>query len=275
MKKGILLTVVLFQMTIVQAYSPFNKNGDNNMSQKTFFDNKEISNYDIGGDAKINALYNEVKGNSSYTNFEIDVPTTNSYFLNFWLCPARLSSNEYAVYNVLIDGLKIGCITPRKGDWQSISIDDNTSVVIQKGSHVLSITGVIPDIPSVEFVKLSAQRATSTISVNAYQKYKKDLVERSSNMSEKNGMALTAYSDSLSGIPKESPARSYWFLSVLIRQHIILFIKRSTFNRVRQLMSLQRKSTIFLMLLRSLAVSPLNLTHGKGKLSPIIQRHLV
>lgn len=211
MKKGILLTVVLFQMTIVQAYSPFNKNGDNNMSQKTFFDNKEISNYDIGGDAKINALYNEVKGNSSYTNFEIDVPTTNSYFLNFWLCPARLSSNEYAVYNVLIDGLKIGCITPRKGDWQSISIDDNTSVVIQKGSHVLSITGVIPDIPSVEFVKLSAQRATSTISVNAYQKYKKDLVERSSNMSEKNGMALTAYSDSLSGIPKESPARSYWF----------------------------------------------------------------
>ena len=119
----------------------------------------------------------EVIGTKSMTTFEIDVPESGSYYINFWLCPARLSDGLFSEYEVLANGSPIGKIRPTKDDWQAISLDGNQKVNLQRGTYSISVVGKIPDIPSVEHIRLSCDSEKARINDAAYQSYKQEAIE--------------------------------------------------------------------------------------------------
>lgn len=157
----------------------------------------------------IHSTYTTVKGDSTYTNFDIFVTAPDSYFLSFWMYPTKTIDNEFLTYKVLIDGVIVGYIFPHKGDWQSISVDGNKSVYITKGSHLLSVVSTAPEIPSVEYVKFSNRREDSYISERSYVEYKNAIKEKSETLAVKNAEDLIIYADSIKGLSNRNVSRIF------------------------------------------------------------------
>lgn len=77
---------------------------------------------------------------------------------------------------MLVNGEKLNDeIRPTKGDWQSITLSKGGEITLSSGLNKISIIGDIPDIPSVEHLKLSKRSSEATISSSAYDKYKDDI----------------------------------------------------------------------------------------------------
>lgn len=144
------------------------------------------SNPELGGDVVINKLTNEVKGNSSYSSFEVKVPASGNYYINFWLCPSKLSNGRFTEYDVLVNNSYAGKIKPSRSDWQAISLDGNKTIRLEEGNVTISVKGSVPDIPSVEFVRLSKDKEKAKISDAVYRKYKDEITEISKGQATEN-----------------------------------------------------------------------------------------
>ena len=144
------------------------------------------SNPKLGGDVVINKLTNEVKGNSSYSSFEVKVPASGNYYISFWLCPSKLSNGRFTEYDVLVNNSYAGKIKPSRSDWQAISLDGNKTIRLEEGNVTISVKGSVPDIPSVEFVRLSKDKEKAKISDAVYRKYKDEITEISKGQATEN-----------------------------------------------------------------------------------------
>lgn len=127
-----------------------------------------------------------VIGNCSYTNFEIEIQVTEKYHVCFWLCPSKHSDGSYTSYDILLDKKMVGKISPTHGDWQSIAMDGDISLPFDKGSHTLSVVGTIPDIPSVENVRLSTSQEQAAFDNSAYNSFKKGMTGKTELASKMN-----------------------------------------------------------------------------------------
>lgn len=125
----------------------------------------------LGGEATLIKIENEVSSNESYTNFELSVPVSGNYYVNFWLLPTQLANGSYSTFKVLVNGIYAGQIIPVKGNWQTIGLSDHRMVDLQQGVNVLSVVAEIPEVPEIEFVRLSKTAAKSQISSVAYDSY--------------------------------------------------------------------------------------------------------
>lgn len=150
------------------------------------------NNPSLGGDVVISSSTKEVIGNKSYTRFEINAPRSGSYYLNAWLMATKLNDGTYSSYDVLVNGAKIaGRLAPTRGDWQSIGLTTG-KVVLHAGVNTVSIVGTVPEIPEVEFIKLSA--SNTGISSAKYDNYIKGLKEQSvSNPMSETGISTMSF----------------------------------------------------------------------------------
>lgn len=153
-------------------------------------DTSEIKYYhmtsDLSKDVYINKLCKGVKGEESFSSFEIEVPKAGDYFINFWLCPARYSNGAYSAYYVRKGNTDIGRIVAKKGDWQSISLNGTKQIHLEKGIFTISIVGGLGDIPNVEFLRLSTNPEEAKIDAKAYEEYKREITRLSHLQAEDN-----------------------------------------------------------------------------------------
>ena len=147
-------------------------------SQKSLYTKCFNNDTQLGGEAAIKKMSYEVEGAKVFTSFELDVPSDGAYYLCFWLCPPLHRDATYADYLVTVDGKTVGRIAPAKGDWQAIGLEDDRPTIFHKGLHKVSVIGDAPDVPAVEFVRMSRSKTEAAISDAAYKNYKMEIKER-------------------------------------------------------------------------------------------------
>ena len=141
---------------------------------------------ELAGDITINQLTREVRGDKAYTSFNITAKESGSYYVNFWVCPSKLTDGSYSAFEVLADGKTIGRISPSAGDWQAISLDGERNINLREGVHTISIVGKPEDFPSVDLLRMSQDPERAKLSDSAYKEYKRQVTEESRSRAEEN-----------------------------------------------------------------------------------------
>jgi len=150
--------LLLFFVTSLQAQ---------NSIEKAFIKEKAT----LGGDVLIKSTQNLVVNDESFTNFLVEAPSSGEYYINFWMIPAQYGEKEFSTYKVYVNNMQAGKILPVKGNWQTIGLADNKKVNLKEGENMISVAGKIPEVPNVEFVRLSKSVAKCQISSTAYDTY--------------------------------------------------------------------------------------------------------
>ncbi len=94
-----------------------------------------------------------------------------SYYVEFWLLPAKYADGSYTTFSVYLNGDFAGYISPQKGNWQSAPIDDNRTLYFLKGKNVISIGTLAPEIPAVETLKVARNEYDASISSEKYDDF--------------------------------------------------------------------------------------------------------
>ena len=127
---------------------------------------------ELGGEVVINKSVKEVKDRKAYTSFEVEVAESGTYYMNLWLLATMLKDGTFSNYNVEVNGDTINdIISPKESDWQCIGFANNTTIFLHSGKNIISIIGNLPDVPEVEFVRLSKSSHGAQISSSVYKQY--------------------------------------------------------------------------------------------------------
>lgn len=130
---------------------------------------------ELGGDVTIKKSYIKIDGGYAFRIFEIEAPDEGEYYLNSWMMVPR-TKEGYKEFSVIINGEKqIKSIKPEKDGWQSIKIKNNLKdpekIRLVKGLNTVTFGTMLPDIPEVEFVRLSKDINKAEISSEQYDAY--------------------------------------------------------------------------------------------------------
>lgn len=159
----------------------------NSFSQKIEETNYFSANPELGGEVLIQKSTTEVKDQTSIVSFEVESPSQAEYYLNFWLMPTKLNDGSYAKYTVAVNGNELnGVISPISGDWQNISLNTREKVTLHSGKNIISISGKVPDVPSIEHIRLS--KSDATIDASKYKAYR-SFVEKENQCNKQNRTA--------------------------------------------------------------------------------------
>ena len=122
----------------------------------------------------------------SYADFCVKVPEGGDYYVSFWLLPSQLPDKSYSKFNVYVNGKSVGTILPSEENWQSAGLDGKQMINLKKGENTISLSSPLPDIASVEVVRVAKTLQCARISDIAYKNYlnKIDLVARGVKSSE-------------------------------------------------------------------------------------------
>lgn len=71
----------------------------------------------------------------------------------FWLMGVRHVNGTYSIYTLKVDNDSIGQVLTDRGDWHSYRPSNINSVYLTQGSHTISISGTLNDVPNAECVK--------------------------------------------------------------------------------------------------------------------------
>lgn len=107
----------------------------------------------------------------NFKSFELNVSEAGIYYAEFWLLPAEYADGSYTKFHVYANGNLIGHISPTKGNWQAIRIDENETVNLKRGIYIIKIGVPSPEMPTVETIKLARKDADAVISSRAYDAY--------------------------------------------------------------------------------------------------------
>lgn len=104
-------------------------------------------------------------------DFEAYAEEAGTYYVEFWMLPAKYPNLSYSQYTVGVNSTKIGTITPKIGNWQGLSLDDNKPINLKKGWNTISVAGHSPEIPMVESIRLSSTNAGKLFASEEYEEY--------------------------------------------------------------------------------------------------------
>ncbi|MDR0506118.1 MAG: T9SS type A sorting domain-containing protein [Dysgonamonadaceae bacterium] len=142
------------------------------------------NNPDLGGDVVINMSTKEVKGDKSFTTFEIEAKAGGSYALCLWVSPVMYPDGNYSTYDVLVNGTKTSeQIKFTKGNWQTVTVSEKVN--LQKGINIISFSTGKEEIPAIEFIRLSTDADKAKISSKKYDDYLAMAIENSLNPENK------------------------------------------------------------------------------------------
>ncbi len=107
----------------------------------------------------------------NHKTFLIDVPRSKNYYIEFWGLPAKYGDGTFTKYSIFLDDEIIGTVSPEFGNWQALKVNAGTSLGLNQGEHTLSIATLAPEIPMVETVRISENKAEAAISSEEYEDY--------------------------------------------------------------------------------------------------------
>lgn len=140
-----------------------------------------VSTIGIYAQSSISHLRPSLDDDYTYTHLAVETTDAGEYYLSFWMLPAQLLDGSKSLYDIYVNNRKVGTITPTEPNWQSISLDNNKKVFLQKGISIISIAAKGREIPLVEDVKYAKTISESQFSSEAYDSY---LSQASSSSSE-------------------------------------------------------------------------------------------
>ena len=164
MKKRVTLTMLLCFLCGMASFG-----------QKLIEKNHFRANPALGGEVTIKESSKETVGDKTYTSFVANTDKAGDYTMNLWLMATELPGGTFSGYDVLVNGKKIeGRIEPTRGDWQSIGLTSG-KVSLQQGENTISFAARVPEIPEIEFIKLSRDSRMASISSAKYDAYKAEI----------------------------------------------------------------------------------------------------
>ena len=195
------------------------------IAEKQFFD----KNKDLGGDVIIKKSSVKIDGDITYRIFQIESPEEGNYYFNAWLMAAKSNNGSFIDYDIEINGTKVnGKFKPEKSNWQNIELKDTElrakEVKLHNGINTIAFIAKAPEIPEVEFIRLSTEKVKADISDKNYKEYieqiKDEIKEREKNPKPKKD-SLTLMLKS--GVVLPNPEGNYY-------QHIGLNFRYTTYK---------------------------------------------
>jgi len=158
--------LVIFVVSFFVCFSCFAQN-----VEKRYFENNPT----LGGDVVIKSASVKVENGEINKTFEIESLEDGTYYLDAWIM-APITKEGYPEYKLTINGVRSKfTLKPQIGGWQSLALTDakKTLATVQliKGINKISVIGKAPEIPNVEFVKLSSNLSRAGISDSNYKKF--------------------------------------------------------------------------------------------------------
>jgi hypothetical protein len=140
-------------------------------SEKRYFENNPT----LGGDVVIKSANVQVVGNEISKIFEIECLESGVYYLDAWIM-VPLTQEGYPEYKIAVnDALSASTFKPQTDNWQSVALTDikksAATVRLKQGKNSISVIGKGPEIPNVEFIKLSSSAFKAGISDSKYKAY--------------------------------------------------------------------------------------------------------
>ncbi len=136
------------------------------------------NNPSLGGECLIKKSTVSTKDGISSTTFDVCVDKSGSYYASFWMLPAQKEDGTCTSYGVCVNNERIpDALKSTAGDWQCLGLQ--SKIWLNKGLNTISVLGVVPEIPEVEFVKVSKTPAGSEISSERYLTDKKNRAVKS------------------------------------------------------------------------------------------------
>lgn len=91
------------------------------------------NNPNLGGEAIIKKSTINVDGDNAIVSFEVDVPATGEYYVNFWMFPTKLKDGSLADYAVSVNGnILKDKIVPTKGDWHDATLLEHRRISLDR-----------------------------------------------------------------------------------------------------------------------------------------------
>ena len=130
---------------------------------------------DIGGDVAIKSSNVKVENGEIYKTFEIESLGEGSYYLDAWII-APFTKEGYSEYKVAVNDILTGfSLKPQTDGWHSLALTDArksvTTIRLEKGENTISVIGKGPEVPNIEFVKLSSNLSRAGISDTKYRDF--------------------------------------------------------------------------------------------------------
>ena len=136
---------------------------------------------DLGGDVTILKAYNKVDGDNAYRYFEVEAPGSGDYYFNSWMMPSS-TAKGVSSYGIVVNDEELSeKITPEESHWQAITLKgkngNQQKIALKGGVNTIAFVGKIPDVPEVDFIRLSKDAEKAKISDEAYAGFIKDIKE--------------------------------------------------------------------------------------------------
>ena len=141
---------------------------------------------DIGGDVAIKSSNVKVENGEIYKTFEVESLGECAYYLDAWII-APFTKDGYSEYKVAVNGVQSGFSLKSQTDgWHSLALTDakksSATINLKKGLNKISVIGKGPEVPNIEFIKLSSNLSRTGISDSKYREFVESL--KSNNLNE-------------------------------------------------------------------------------------------
>jgi len=190
--KRILLVVALSVISSTYMYS-----------QKLEIKNEETSFFEknkaLFGDVEIKSATREANGENTFRVFSVNAREAGDYYLDAWMSFPSVNG-KCIEYEILINGVtQEGTLKSTTEGWQSASLtnarNSTASIKLKLGLNEISIKGIAPGIPNVEFVKLSKSLNSAGISNTEYREYYDGIKSQEESSRQKASPSKVAPSD--------------------------------------------------------------------------------
>ena len=113
----------------------------------------------------------ETAANSNARTFVVNTSGDGMYYCNFWMQPTSFPDGSCAEYDVLVNGVHSGRISPHKGGWQAIGVDGMPRLSLKKGDNTVAVVAGNFEVPNVERVCIGATMDAAHIDTSEYEDY--------------------------------------------------------------------------------------------------------
>jgi len=141
------------------------------MMEKRYYENSPP----LGGDVVIKSSSVKVEKDDISKTFEIECSNEGAYYMDAWIM-APFTKEGYLEFKVAVNGvLSEFSFKPQTDGWHSLALTDAkksaVAVNLKKGINTISVMEKGPEVPSVEFIKLSSDFSRAVISDSKYREY--------------------------------------------------------------------------------------------------------
>lgn len=185
--------------------------------EKNYFD----SNKKIGKDVLIKKSTVKVEGSKTYKIFEIESPDNGNYYMNAWIMGGEydsIGSGKFLEYDLSVNNEKQNeKFKPEKNNWHNTAFKDGKlkekkTVKLKKGQNQIVFSCDAPEIPEIEFIRLSKDKTESDISEENYTTFIDDLKQnaRKEKEKEKDTIKIDTLGMKLKSAVLSNPAGNYY-----------------------------------------------------------------